>query len=282
MEYLTRSQIILLALFVSFVSSMATGVVVVTLMQQSPEPVRQIITNVVEKTIEKVVPTIVEKPGKTVVIKDEDLMVSAIDRNIKSVVAFTTMGGEGEALSAGVGVIISKEGLVITDKANFNSGLLTTTINDTKYTLEVVQNAKEGSLVLGKLVPVTPFASTTPAQVFSPVTFGNPGALKVGQTAIVIGGRDGRTVATGFINRLDTHTTTNKETKEEITILDNIGLSQRFAGTSNGAPIITLAGEVVGFISLDEGVGTQSGVLVVEAQHLLEEASKPSAPASKP
>lgn len=282
MEYLTRSQIVLLALFVSFVSSMATGVVVVTLMQQSPEPVRQIITNVVEKTIEKVVPTIVEKPGKTVVIKDEDLMVSAIDRNIKSVVAFTTTGGEGEVLPAGVGVIISKEGLIITDKANFNSGLLATTINDTKYTLEVVQNAKEGSLVLGKLVPVTPLASTTPAQIFDPVTFGNPGVLKVGQTAIVIGGRDGRTVATGFINRLDTHTTTNKETKEEITILDNIGLSQRFAGTSNGAPIITLAGEVVGFVSLNDSAGTQSGVLVVEAQHLLEEASKPGAPTSKP
>lgn len=270
MEYLTRSQIILLALFVSFVSSMATGVVVVTLMQQAPDPVRQIITNVVEKTIEKVVPTIIEKPGKTVVIKDEDLMVAAIERNAKSVVSFTTTGAEGDTLSAGVGVIVSKEGLVITDKANFNSGLLTTTINDIKYTLEVVQNAKEGSLVLGKLVPVTPFASTTPAQVFDPVTFGNPGVLKVGQTAIVIGGRDGRTVATGFINRLDTHTTTNKETKEETTILDNIGLSQRFAGTSNGAPIITLAGEVVGFVSINESAGTQAGILVVEAQSLLE------------
>ncbi len=276
MEYLTRSQIILLALFVSFVSSMATGVVVVTLMQQAPEPVRQIITNVVEKTIEKVVPTIVEKPGKTIVVKDEDLMVSAIERNAKSVVAFTTTGAEGEILSAGVGVIISKEGLIITDKANFNSGLLVTTINDTKYTLEVVQNVKEGSLVLGKLVPATSLASTTPAQVFTPVTFGNPGVLKVGQTAIVIGGRDGKTVAMGFINRLDTHTTTNKETKEEITILDNIGLSQRFGGTSNGAPIITLAGEVVGFVSLDEGTGVQSGVLVVEARNLLDEASKSS------
>ena len=282
MEYLTRSQIILLALFVSFVSSMATGVVVVTLMQQSPEPVRQIITNVVEKTIEKVVPTIVEKPGKTVVVKDEDLMIAAIERNAKSVVAFSTTGAEGDTLPAGVGVILSKEGLVVTDKANFNSGLLTTTINDIKYTLEVVQNAKAGSLVLGKLVPVTPFASTTPAQLFTPVTFGNPGVLKVGQTAIVIGGRDGKTVATGFINRLDTHTTTNKETKEETTILDNIGLSQRFAGTSNGAPIITLSGEVVGFVSIDESAGSQSGILVVEAQSLLTAIAKGEGTTQKP
>ena len=70
MEHLTKAQIVLLTLFVSFVSSMATGIVVVTLMQQAPEPVLQSITRVVEKTIEKVVPTIVERPGKQLIIKD--------------------------------------------------------------------------------------------------------------------------------------------------------------------------------------------------------------------
>lgn len=272
MEHLTRSQIVLLTLFVSFVSSMATGIVVVTLMQQAPEPVRQVITNVVEKTIEKVVPTVIEKPGKTIVVKDEDLLVAAIEHNTKSIIAFSTTGAEGEVVSAGVGAIVSTDGLVITDKANFNSGLLTTTVNGTKYILEVVQNGKEGSLVLGKLTPAISVASTTPSASFTPITFGNPGALKVGQTAIVIGGRDGKTVTTGFINRLDTHIVTDKDTNTEATILDNIGLSQRFAATSNGAPIITLSGEVVGFVSIDEGMGTQTGVLVVEAQNLLESA----------
>lgn len=269
MEHLTRSQIVLLTLFVSFVSSMATGIVVVTLMQQTPEPVRQMITNVVEKTIEKAVPTVVEKPGKTIVVKDEDLIVAAIERNTKSVVAFTISGAEGEALSAGVGVIISGEGLVITDKANFANGLLSTTINGTKYTLEVVQNAKEGSLVLGKLAPVTPTATSTPPATFSAVTFGSPGSLKVGQTAIVIGGRDGKTVTTGLINRLDTHTVTDKDTKVETTLLDNINLSQRFAATSNGAPIITLSGEVVGIVSIDEGVSAQFGVPITDAVNLM-------------
>lgn len=272
MEHLTRSQIVLLTLFVSFVSSMATGIVVVTLMQQAPEPVRQTITNVVEKTIEKAVPTVVEKPGKTIVVKDEDLMVAAIERNIKSVVAFATTGAEGEALSAGIGVIVSVEGLVITDKANFAGGLLSTTVGGTKYVIEVVQNAKEGSLVLGKLVPATPIATSTPPATFSAVTFGSPGSLKVGQTAIVIGGRDGKTVTTGLISRLDTHTTIDKDTKEETTFLDNINLSQRFAATSNGAPIITLSGEVVGIVSIDEGVGAQFGVPITEAMNLMDAA----------
>lgn len=272
MEYLTRSQIVLLTLFVSFVSSMATGVVVVTLMQQAPEPIRQTITNVIEKTIEKAVPTVVEKPGKTIVVKDEDLIVAAIERNTKSVVAFATTGAEGEALSAGVGVIVSGDGLVVTDKANFANGLLSTTIGGTKYILEVVQNAKDGPLVLGKLVPVTPLATSTPPAIFSAATFGSPGSLKVGQTAIVIGGRDGKTVTTGLINRLDTHTVADKDTKAEMTLLDNINLSQRFAVTSNGAPIITLSGEVVGIVSIDESIGAQLGVPITEAMNLMESA----------
>lgn len=272
MEHLTRSQIVLLTLFVSFVSSMATGIVVVTLMQQAPEPVWQTITNVVEKTIEKAVPTIVEKPGKTVVVKDEDLVVAAIERNTKSVVVFNTPGAAGEILPAGVGVIVSAGGLVVTDRANFNNGLLTTTVNGAKYTLEVVQGGNEGVLVLGKLVPQAPLATSTPPTVFAPVTFGNPGALKVGQTSIVIGGRDGKTATTGLINRFDTYTTTNKDTKEETTILDNIGLSTRFAATSNGAPIITLSGEVVGIVSIDEAAGVQLGVPITDALALMEAA----------
>ena len=72
MEHLTKAQIVLLTLFVSFVASMATGIVVVTLMDQAPDPVNQTITNVVERTIEKITPTFVEKPGETVIVKDED------------------------------------------------------------------------------------------------------------------------------------------------------------------------------------------------------------------
>lgn len=281
MEHLTRVQIVLLTLFVSFVSSMATGIVVVTLMQQAPEPVLQTITNVVEKTIEKAVPTIVEKPGKTVVVKDEDLVIAAIERNTKSVVAFSAPGAEGGSISAGVGVVVSSDGLVITDKANFDNGLLSTTVNGVKYILEIVESGEDSPLVLGKLIPQVSSATSTPATTFTPVTFGSPGVLKVGQTTIVIGGRDGRTVTTGFINRFDTHTTTNKDTKEETTLLDNIGLSTRFAGTSNGAPIITLSGEVVGIISIDENAGSQLGVPITSALSLMEMTKTPASAAKK-
>lgn len=276
MEHLSKAQIVLLALFVSFVSSMATGIVVVTLMQQASEPVLQTINNVVERTIEKVVPTIVEKPGKTIVVKDEDLMISAIERNSKSVVAFNVGKEDGEIVSIGVGVIVSPDGLVVTDRANLSGGVLMATINGVKYALEVVSNEKDNILGLGRLTPVVPVASSTPPVVFTPVSFGSPSTLKVGQTAIVIGGKDGDTITKGFISRLDTHIESNKDTKESVTVLDNIGLSQRFAASSNGAPIITLDGSVVGFLSIDESIWSQVGVPATRAQMLIDSVSKPA------
>lgn len=273
MEHLTKSQIVLLTLFVSFVSSMATAIVVVTLMQQAPTPVLQTITNVVEKSIDRIVPTIVEKPGKTVVIKDEDLMVAAIERNSKSVVSLRSVAENGEVYLAGIGTIVSPEGLIVTDKSNFQNGNLSTTVNGVKYSVSVVASDKEGSLGLGKLVPVAPLSTSTPPVTFSAVTLGDTGALKIGQTAIVLGGREGKTVTPGIITDLDVKTTTDKDTKVETSVLKNIDLSQKFAASSNGAPIITLSGVVVGFVSIDSTLGAQSGVVANEAKALLSNTS---------
>ncbi|MGB2580135.1 MAG: serine protease [Minisyncoccia bacterium] len=273
MEHLTKAQIVLLALFTSFVASMATGIVVVTLMGQAPDPVTQSITNVVERTIEKITPTIVEKPGKTVVVKDEDLMVSAIEKNLKSIVSFRVVGQDGDLRLAGVGTIVSADGLVVTAKGNFGVGVLTTTINGVQYALQVLSDERSNTLGLGRLTPVS--ATSTPA--FTPATFGNPDILKLGQTAIVIGGRDGKTISTGLVTSIDTRTVVDKDTKVETTVLDNIGVSMRFAGSSNGAPIITLSGDVVGFLNIDENTGFQIGVTATEAKRIIDEAKKAEA-----
>ncbi|MBI5078176.1 MAG: trypsin-like peptidase domain-containing protein [Candidatus Yonathbacteria bacterium] len=273
MEHLTKAQIVLLTLFVSFVASMATGIVVVTLMQQSPEPISQTITNVVERTIEKITPGPTIEKTKSVIIKDEDLMVAAIDRNIKSTVALRTTVGDGGVLPAGVGTIVSSNGLVITDRWNFGLGNLYTTINGVQYTLDVISNDKGNTLGLGRLVPVT--GTSTP--VFVSVTMGNPDTLKLGQTAIIIGGRDGKTITTGLINNLESHSVTDKDTKVETKVLDNVGVSTRFSGSSNGAPIINLSGEVIGFLSINESAGSQIGVPSSEAKSIIDTVAKAAA-----
>ncbi len=63
---LNKSQLILLAILISFVTSIATGITTVTLMEQAPASVTMPITRVVRETVEKVVP-----PQSTQVLSEE-------------------------------------------------------------------------------------------------------------------------------------------------------------------------------------------------------------------
>src|SRR3954470_15729289 len=97
-EKLTKHQIVLLTLLVSFVTSMATGIVAVALMDQAPPAVTKTINQIVEHTVEKVVPatqgaaaaTITEK---TVVVKDDDLAAQSIAGVQKAIVRIVGKGG---------------------------------------------------------------------------------------------------------------------------------------------------------------------------------------------
>jgi len=82
-EELNKFQIVLLTLLVSFVTSIATGIVTVTLLQQAPSGVTETINHVVERTIETIVPSATSTaPAKqttqTVVVKEDDLITGSI------------------------------------------------------------------------------------------------------------------------------------------------------------------------------------------------------------
>src|ERR1700754_2442019 len=88
LEHLTKHQIVLLTLLVSFVTSIATGIVTVSLVNQAPSGVTRTINQIVEHTVEKVVPSTQGAsaglgithtvPEKTVVVKDDDLAAQSI------------------------------------------------------------------------------------------------------------------------------------------------------------------------------------------------------------
>src|SRR3989338_8018073 len=89
---LNKAQLILLAILLSFVTSIATGIVTVTLMQQAPASVTVPINRIIQQTVEKIQQVEGKTTVNTIVVKEEDLVVDAIAKNQSAVFTITKDG----------------------------------------------------------------------------------------------------------------------------------------------------------------------------------------------
>src|SRR5882757_4343456 len=121
-ENLNKSQIILLTLLVSFVTSIATGIVTVSLMDQAPPAIAQTVNRVVERTVEKVMPAVQTAAigqTKTVVIKESDLIAQSIVQVRPSVVSIYSSDATGTRVFLGLGLVLTKSGNIVADTKSF-------------------------------------------------------------------------------------------------------------------------------------------------------------------
>src|SRR6185436_644354 len=121
---LNKPQLILLAVLLSFITSIATGITTVTLMQQAPASFTTPVNRVVRQTIEKIQQVEGKTVTQTVVVKEEDLVVDAIAKN-KSALFVITKDGQDEEfknaeVSAGNGFAISNDGIIVSDGSLVN------------------------------------------------------------------------------------------------------------------------------------------------------------------
>src|SRR6185295_4552852 len=107
LEHLNKHQIVLLTLLVSFVTSIATGIVTVSLMGQAPPSISRTINQIVERTVETVAaapaptqPAAVTQ--KTVVVKDDDLTAQSIASVQKAMVRIVDAKNPDTLLARGV------------------------------------------------------------------------------------------------------------------------------------------------------------------------------------
>jgi S1-C subfamily serine protease len=239
MEDLTKHQLILVVLLITFVTSIATGIITFTLLQEAPVEVTQTINRVVEKTIERVVPVEgePEKIVTTVVVNEEDRVLESIAKNEKSIVRLKTTGADGSEVFSGIGLVISADGVIVSDLRSYNAASpYTILFHDSKtYSSGKVFVDNERGLVFLK---ASPPKSETPKYTFYPTVFGDSDGLKIGQTLVAISGRDSNAASIGRIYQLiwsdDKKTVTN--------ILSDIKISK----SHFGSPALNLSGEVVG------------------------------------
>lgn len=229
LEKLTKHQILLLTLLVSFVTSIATGIVTVSLMDQAPEGVTRVINQVVERTVETVVPSTqgaAVASETTVVVKQDELVPKSIAAVQKSIVRIVARG-EHQLIARGI--MSGTAGVVLTDAAALKaSGALV--FDAILANGDRVPATLRGSLE-GAVAEVDLALGTSTG--FVPAVFADPSKLTLGQTVLRIGGAGADVVGEGVIASLPT-------SAQKDTIFTSV------SSQTPGSVLITIFGEVVG------------------------------------
>lgn len=245
MEDLNKNQLILLTLLISFVTSIGTGIITVSLLQEAPPNITQTINRVVEKTIE----TVVSDSGSaqktkevtTVVVKEEDLVIDAIEKNSKSVVRIKDNAiADGVNQFYGIGFLVNKDGTIVSARRDtFNQGsTYTATFSDgTSFSLR-----PNGVNVTNEIVFFSMIKDPNVSLPSEPVKFTNS-EPKLGQTVIVIEGLDKNIISIG---RISSYIYPNPDLPAEGQVPTHFTTDIISKSTTVGGPAVNLAGEVVG------------------------------------
>lgn len=255
MHDLNKQQVVLLCLLVSFVTSVATGITVVSLLAQSPQPVTQTINRVVERTVEKVIDQVeetatgqskpVERVVETVVVNQEDLTVDAVEKNAKYLVRLYGHDRFGNRKFAGIGVVVAGNGTVVTDDA---VALLYNTF-EIDYAEGTHQVALKDGVLQGTVAVFVPTDASD--KTFGFASLGDSQSVKLAQSVIAVSGSTSNVVATGIVTGLTTaagsvaqaDATASTVPSEALTqIVTNIDPASAVAGSM----LMTLKGDVVG------------------------------------
>ncbi len=239
-EHLTKHQIVLLTLLVSFVTSIATGIVAVSLMDQAPPSVTRTINQIVEHTVERVVPSAspaspaaaaaaaVVTKETTVVVKDDDLAADSIGKVQKSLVRIVSLNTPDSLLARGV--IVSEKGIVLSDRGTLESQ---GTVNFQAILPSGERVAAVMRIPIGTTtVAVLDLKLASSTQKLSAVLVADTSKLKLGQSVIRIGGGGADTVGTGVIAKLaETHSSL---------------IQASVVSSTPGSLLMTLFGEIIG------------------------------------
>ena len=206
MEHLSKSQIVLLTLLVSFVTSIATGIVTVSLMDQAPPAVAQTVNRIIERTVETVAAApkgqtaaSVVTQEKTVVVKESDLISQALLRVNPSIVRLYTTDSDAPVFLA-IGVVVDASGTIVSDADIFKAGdaAVAELANGTHVRVSLTSQDATSAVAY--------FASATSSTEGKPVLW-SPIAIagthpQLGATGISIAGKSTVRVAAGIITTL--------------------------------------------------------------------------------
>lgn len=187
--------------------------------------------------------------GNTAITEEESSIASVAEKVGPSVVSIVTQTQSnsrfGAALSeaAGTGVIVSKNGYVMT-----NNHVLAAATD-----ISVIDSDGEEYTDV-KIIGRDPlndiaFLKINTSQEFAPVTLGNSATIRTGQQVVAIGNALGQfknTVTSGIISGTGRPITANTEAGNSESLTDLIQTDASINPGNSGGPLVNMAGQVIG------------------------------------
>ena len=247
-ERLSKVQIVLLTLLVSFVTSIATGIVTVSLMDQAPPSVEQTVNRVIERTVQTVVPSgqsaaSVVTQEKTVVVKESDLISQSVGKVTPSIVRLYTSDATNP-IFLGLGVVLDASGTVAVDgSALGESADGVVELSDGTHTRAFVTSRDASTGIAYLTTATSTIEGKTP--VWNPVALSGEHAT-LGETVVMLAGNTVARIADGIVTALIPATGSTPQ------IIDT-GISRD--SIMDGSPLVDTGGNLVG---LSTGVARET------------------------
>lgn len=230
-EELSKSQLILLTILVNFVTSIATGILTVSLLDNAPAFVTQTVNRVVERTIETVAAAapaaIVQAPAPS----NQDLVTAAIGAGAARAVAIYTAKAGTSTPAVSIGTYLPKARVIVTAAQDALPKEALIEFTNGAYVPASLARQGKGITIYGFADDAVLPKMTTPMLIAS-------GDLKLGETALALGA-DGF-ASTGIIARVSS--------KGIYTTLPDIG---------TGSAAVNLSGNLIGISG-----GVSPGLLI--------------------
>lgn len=242
MEDLNKSQLILLAILVSFVTSIATSTLTIAKLDEGAPTVTQTITRVVERTIQTVTPgqtnTVVKEVP--VVVTEEELIVKVVDE-ASGAVGTLTFGTTENPPILGLGFILTGGNYIVTSGeilpggATKRTGPYNLTLEDgTKVTAELAGISADQKIAALKVTKVgskednknilSTLLTSTPTLTGIKLAASDPA---VGQTVVALGSVLPETspISVGIVSSLvmSGNSTSTASIKTNAANKDNVG-----------------------------------------------------------
>ncbi len=253
-EDLTKSQLLLLMLLMSFVTSVATGILTVSLLDQVPPIVTQTVNRIVEHTVETAVPAqtaaVVKATPAVLAPTTEDLTIAALSAlSARTVYIYSDKTGTTTPALA-IGVYLPKARAVATRTGSIGLPSQALIGFPDGSTAEVsLSHSTDAIVIYGFADKAALPAAGIPALV-------DPATLKIGETVLALD-KNGAAV-TGFVSKTDSGTG-----------------STTLPATPRGSAVVDLSGNIVG---ISNGDNTLDSAALISAA--LTATSTPAAPAS--